>query len=245
MIFKTRPNYFTTFDGVNEGVKAISNLHYKFEWTDTWSFGCWVKPDITTNLFPLVTNWFDQTGYLFFINGTGRVSFQLRSGAFINGRCLAIQTADNTITSNELVHILITYDGGGVTASAKAYVNGVLLNWDNVTFNTINASTIQHPGTRFQMGTESTSLGWYGEGEYHDCRVWDKVLDQDEVDNEYNEGSAIQETPTAIANLIGHCTFGEDYTWTGSVIQFTDQSDTFIRYDSVNMTLDNLNIVTS
>jgi hypothetical protein len=244
MIFKTRPNYSASLDGVNEYVKGGNSSPYNFEWTDSFTVGAWVKPDLTTNEFPIAGKFFNETGWNLLIRSTGRVQSRHITGSFVAGRAMQNYTSTGVITSGELTHIVMTYDGTGTSSGTKIYVNGEFISWD-ITGADLTSGTMVSTSSVFEMGS-ITGLSWYSEGELYDIRVWDKVLSATEIKNEHNYGSSIQEVPSATANLIGHCTFGEDYTWDGSNITFTDESGTYVNgYVSTNMDLSNLNEIIS
>lgn len=156
-----------------------------FEWDEPFSLDCWVNQtpgyDVTVAGKYNATQqkgWFlaIQEGYLLFeLIGNRDTSNWLQVYS-------AIQ-----ITQGTFQHIAVTYDGSGVAAGVKFYINGVLIT-NSVYLDGLAGMSIVPTSTNFCIGA-ILDAGWGFIGKIDEFAVYEKVLSQTDVDFRYNAGS--------------------------------------------------------
>lgn len=118
-------------------------------------------------------------------NGSANNTFELRTEAATGKlQFLAYDTALRTVTSDEAVtaggwvHVVAT-KGGGV---AKVYVNGSLRGFGAADTATSNANGVK-------IGTRDDLTNFF-KGSMDELKIYDRVLRDDEIKNNYNAGSS-------------------------------------------------------
>lgn len=159
-----------------------------FEWNQPFSVECWFNQaagfDVTIagNYNSTdVKGWHlgIQEGYL-------RMSL-------VGGAENFIQTySTSTVTPNTYQHLVVTYDGSGLAAGVKIYLDGILL--ENSVFMDSLAETSIIPATNnFRVGAVlDVGSGWVGQ--LDEFNLYTVVLSQANVDFRYNAGDGT-ETP--------------------------------------------------
>jgi len=200
-----RPGTLVTFEGYNPSQwvagklnNALSNPgEYEsndyveggdiagFEWDTPFSVECWFNQSpgydsVLAGNFNLteVKGWHlgVQEGYL--------------RMALVGGSENVIQTYSTTqVTPSTYQHLVVTYDGTGLAAGIKFYLDGLLLT--NSAYSDTLAETSIVPATNnFHAMAIPEIGGWIGQ--IDEFNLYTKVLSQTEVDTRYNAGSGTE-----------------------------------------------------
>jgi|GEM_PF-1423967 len=174
------------FDGTDDYVNMGNQTTYQFEYNDPFSLSTWIKTD--TNLdrtfIGKLQNGGSYRGYYLFVNGgaEGYVAGEIRSTATYR----IYFKGSTVINDNQWHHVVMTYDGSGVGAGVKLYIDGVqdtvVLNIDNLQSNTIIDDA------PFAIGAREAATSPYP-GRIDDARVYNDVLSASEavaLANEHN-----------------------------------------------------------
>lgn len=209
-------------------LKGAALINVVADLTKNLVYVTWNKPDVANNLRQLTAealicvNKFDKM--LTTVMGI-EGKFLIRIGdAGIPQNQLQVANSDHNVTSSDLaiptgewVHIAVTYD-----ADAKkmvVYINGVNKLEDTVDCGAVNwGQTKTDEGNGFWIGHSYNRDRWL-EGEISECRIWNKVLTQDEING---KDHFYQVEPDA-AGLVSYWKFDEgvgtsitDYTGNGN-----------------------------
>lgn len=209
-------------------LKGAALINVVADLTKNLVYVTWNKPDVANNLRQLTAealirvNKFDKM--LTTVMGI-EGKFLIRIGdAGIPQNQLQVANSDHNVTSSDLaiptgewVHIAVTYD-----ADAKKmviYINGVNKLEDTVDCGAVNwGQTKTDEGNGFWIGHSYNRDRWL-EGEISECRIWNKVLTQDEING---KDHFYQVEPDA-AGLVSYWKFDEgvgtsitDYTGNGN-----------------------------
>ena len=174
-------------NGVNEYVEISDNKVLSFgdsEGDLPFSIEAWIKMEDATN-FTIASKGIYNTSaeYIFWVNGSDKLSFELYDESVANTYELAYYNTALTSYEGSWVHVCGTYDGrGGTSANAgiKLYLNG-----NNI------ATTLAGSGT--YVGMENlTSNVWvgryntsYADGLIDECRIYNKELSSTEISKNY------------------------------------------------------------
>lgn len=202
-----RPGTLVTFEGYNPAQWVAGKLNnaisqpgeYEsndsveggdiagFEWNEPFSIECWFNQSpgydviITGNYNSTeVKGWHlgIQEGYL-------RMSL-------VGGSENFIQTFSTSIvTTNTYQHLVVTYDGTGLAAGIKFYLDGLLLT-NSVYSDTLAEVSIVPTANIFHVGAIPTIGGWTGQ--LDEFNLYTVILSQANVDFRYNAGAGT-ETP--------------------------------------------------
>lgn len=167
--------------------------------SDAWSIAFWFKPSTDTS---------GQTVFYFGDNDTangGHINFRfvgnndlLRFQYGTTNNYLRFESATNSLTPNQWIHVLVTYDGG-TTGSSSADVNDYYSRF-NVFFDgssVISSGTWTNNNFGYTGGVDADNLrvGRYASGNYmkSNCKVDELAIwDSDQSSNAstiYNSGS--------------------------------------------------------
>lgn len=168
------------FDGSNDFVTMGNQTAYQFEYNQPFSISGWIKTD--TNLDRIILgkneNGGNYRGYYWFVNGAaeGYLAGEIRSTATYR----IYFEGSTVINDNQWHHLVMTYDGSGVGAGVKLYIDGVqdniLLNVDNLQSNTIIDDAPLTIGAR---ETGNSPLP----GRVDDVRVYNDILTAGEANS--------------------------------------------------------------
>lgn len=241
-IIKVNPRIATTFDGLNEVVTGDSGGAYNFERTDPWSFVIWARPEISNNVMPLVSKWFDETGFYIrtiTAGGVTRLDIQLRTGTFTNGvgRGLRLISDVSAFLIGQVSCFGFSYDGLGVVSSLRAYVNGIEIPLPIISDSGVTAPFTMQNIAGLQIGATSNK-GWYYKGMIDDVRGWDIALTPQQFYEEFR-GRGI-DPPIQPGNLILLNTMGDTATYNGVNLLYSDDSGTSSGFVSTGMDLTNI-----
>jgi hypothetical protein len=228
--------YSIQFDGVNERIIGQTTLLYDFEKTDSFSIAVKFKPVNNGINQAICSKWLSQTGYALWLQTTGALVLEMRTGAYINGSAIETITAINSIIWGSWNHLVFTYDGTMFSTGAKIYVNNILIPWLSVFRDGITLSTMVSSFSNLEIGSD-TANSRYLSGKIKDFRVWDKELSLLEIASEYSNFSNHTATPSALTNLKGWCTMGteNDAIWGLDTWTFKDKSDNGLGFRGVNL----------
>ena len=142
--------YSLDFDGVDDYVNIGNGV--SFEYTDSFSYSFWVKPNVVSGVKYLFTKYaLSGRGILMYYNSAGAatpaaISFNLynTNGGSTATRKRITTTTGNILTKGVWNNIVITYDGSGLGSGIKLYKNGVgqtvIVTQDNLQNQTIVVS---------------------------------------------------------------------------------------------------------
>ncbi|MCP3978993.1 MAG: hypothetical protein GY716_06625, partial [bacterium] len=114
-----------SFDGVADYVELSSD--YGFAKGDTFSVDAWINPAALGSgqtIMSQMSNTGFKRGWLFFVQGDGKLSFILRDN--VTGLVEIRVASTGAIATGSWTHVAVTYDGSGIAAGAKLYIDGVL-----------------------------------------------------------------------------------------------------------------------
>jgi hypothetical protein len=196
------------FDGVNDYLEISPVIPYNST-SDSFSFSAWINP---TKNGTIIDNFNagNLTGINIWLSG-GRVYVRIASGPYPQ----EIRTyTTNTITYNNLYHLVVTYDGSTDSSGVNIYIDSS--NQARGTqFNNCVSASLNNNRTRLSSGYFGITGGIMDE-----IGVWNRVISQSEVTDLYNSGNAKQH-PTLT---------GIDPFWNEAIAYYTGNDTT---YDSV------------
>jgi hypothetical protein len=159
-----------------------------FEWNQPFSIECWFNhtPGYDVSLAGNFSE-VDGKGWQVFIQ-EDYLRFDLNGGG---GNYLQVYTT-TTVTTNTYQHLVITYDGSGLAAGVKFYLDGTLL-VNSVYYDGLVETSIVPASNNFRvMANMRTGWGWIGQ--IDEFILYTVVLSQANVDFRYNSGNGT-ETP--------------------------------------------------
>ena len=168
-----------SLDGVNDYLEISPVIPYNST-SDSFSFSTWINPTQNGTIIDNMKN--DLTGLNIWLGG-GKVFVRIASGPYPT----EIRTKTiNTITFNNLYHIVVTYDGSTDSSGVNIYIDSS--NQARSTqFNSCTSVSLNNDRTRLGSGYFGTTGGMMDE-----IGVWNRVISQSEVTELYNSGSGLQ-----------------------------------------------------
>ena len=118
-----RSSFSTLFNGINQHVRTGP---IPLDKTDSYSFSDWVKLPTTTGIRSILSNVTpDATarGQEVLFNANNRVRFNIIGDAGAGD--LIIIESGNALVINKWTHVVCTYDGSGINAGLKIYIDGI------------------------------------------------------------------------------------------------------------------------
>ena len=110
------------------------------------------------------------------VNSAGKISFD-------DGRVfLNIDT--RTITIGEWAHYVLTFEKNGSSSKSTIYINGVSGGEKTINYYPTAGGTFRKIGQHY-------ADKWVHNGELDEMGIWNRVLDQDDVDALYNSGAGL------------------------------------------------------
>lgn len=164
-----------------------------FEWNEPFSVECWFNQTAGYDV-SLIGNYSsgDGKGWSVAIQ-EGYIRFILHGG----GTNYLQTYTTTTVTPGTYQHLVITYDGSGVDAGVKFYLDGVLLT-NSVLYDGLAETSIIPATNNFRVGAIlDTAWGWIGQ--LDEVNLYTVVLSQANVDSRYNSGDGT-ETPLFTQN---------------------------------------------
>lgn len=195
------------FDGVNEVIRCGTNLD--IEKNDPVTISFWIKTTTTTAHTMIVGKTalpLGHGGYYVRTWSSGRVLWNFGDSVGY----VFQQNSTATINDGSWHHVTCTYDGSMSYTGMKVYVDGIE---GSSNLNTNSLATNLPLGATFSMGAYYSGSAAF-DGQLDEVSVWDRELDQDEVDEIYHSGAPtnlIQHS--AAANLIGWWRMGDEDTY--------------------------------
>ena len=215
-------------DGVNEYINCTNNAAFDLEITDSFTISANVKKTGGTN-FPFLVKFYAInnvaiSGYRCYINSLNWVTFDLIGGNS-NNRIQAY--TNNPILNNVWYNITISYDGAGIGAGVKIYIDGILqvtsIFKDNFSGSLINTEILT-------LGGQPTPYNpIFGNGNLSAVKMWNIVLTESEI---LNYANCNTNTPKE-SDLILNTNIGASF-WNGTAYEIPDLTGTTAAYISVN-----------
>jgi hypothetical protein len=159
-----------------------------FEWNQPFSVECWFNQSAGYDV-SMAGNFssVDGKGWTVFIQ-EGYLRLDLNGG---DGNYIQVNS-DVQVTPNTYQHLVVTYDGSGVAAGVKFYLDGTLLG-TTVVYDGLNSTSIVPATNNFRvMAINDTGWGWIGQ--IDEFNLYSIVLTQGKVNFRYNFGNGT-ETP--------------------------------------------------
>jgi len=206
-------NYSFEFDGIDDYINIGNGVN--FEYTDSFSYSFWVKPNAVTGAKVLYTKYNSLVGgrgIYFYINSSGGANpntlyfFLLNTNSGSTATRKRITTNTGAIISPSVwTNIVITYDGSGLGSGINVYKNGVsqtvTITQDNLQNNTILNSSDSYLGAF--NGTSS-----FLAGNQDEFAIYSTELSSADALAIYNGGE-----PTTISGAVAHYKMGEEATF--------------------------------
>jgi hypothetical protein len=232
--------YSFDFDGVNEYILGQNGGVYNIEYNQPYSISAWIK---RRGAMTIIDKFVGETGYGLFVLADGRILFEQRGGAYINGRAIEIATTVGDVPSGSWVNVIQTYDGSGSSAGANFYVNGspvvisgVFKDGFGTPYTMLNAEPIKISG--------SPAFGIFSDGLMANTVMWNIELSSAEVLTEatgfFGQPLAI---PVQVANAIMIVNVDSNKVKFGlDVFTINDESNMSSAYRTVNMEVGDLSL---
>lgn len=194
----------TDYDGINDYANG-GDVH-QYDSSDAFSISLWVKPQNTAAqraLFAKATNDTNVFGYILYHNNSGQLFLQMRA----SGTNRQHTFSTSTLSPNVWQHVALTYDGSGNINGARAYINGLV--GSTPSSGTLNGWL---DGQNFTLGARNSVFVF--SGRIANCVVWNKSLDETEVNEDYNSGEILDPTNhSANVNAQSWYRMGDDDTF--------------------------------
>jgi uncharacterized protein (TIGR02145 family) len=130
---------------------------------------------------------------------------------------------------NEWFHLTLNYDSSDPVSGPDLYINGVLQT--KVKNNTLLGADVPESTASLVIGKDANSSSKYFKGKIDDVRIYDKLLNLEEVQSLYNISAPVEVSTTISSNdtlnngLVGHWTFdGPDINWVDTTTEIKDRS---------------------
>ena len=178
------------FNGINQYVNFSNVSIGNFERNETHSFEFWFRTNNTGQqiFMSKMLNSGNYNGWEIWFEGTttNKTYFDLSSIASTN--MIRVYFVNNSISDNKWHNLIVTYDGSSTGSGVKFYFDGVLKS-TLVTSDTLSSSTLT--ATPFQIsGRGNGAIGIIGT--LDEIAIYNKVLNQSDVDFRYNNGTGIE-----------------------------------------------------
>ena len=172
------------YDGFTD-ITLANEANFDFLHTDKFSFSFWLSHPGTAGNEGIITKTtgIGAIGWMMFYNTADKIRFEINDGPNI------IRVGNNTAQSkNVLHHYVVTYDGSVTAAGVKIYVDKVE---DSVTIiDNAPSAILNNIAVRlgsFDAGSARLSVGSI----LDEVKIYkDKVLNQEDVDRLFEEGSS-------------------------------------------------------
>ena len=166
------------FDGAKK-VDVADDDSYDWGPTQSFSIELWMKKSAASGVTEVTVGRIESTSTMYWwlgIDGTGHVSFNMKSGA---PSPLTVLSA-TVVTDNNWHHVVVTR-GGGTTL---LYLDGVQEGTSSVTFITGFASTVP-----MNIGWFNLSPFYYFNGVLDEVATYNRALSLSEIQDHYNRGT--------------------------------------------------------
>ena len=182
----------------NGGFVSISNsASLNFESTNPFSISAWMKtPPAYSGMSPLPGRWFSpgrisKEYELHYRTGTGIMVWIINNFSGSAGSGAAIQVSSGIPVADGNWHqVAFTYDGSGLAAGVKIYVDGTNDPAPVVFGNTLGTQTIQN-NVNFNIGSRDDAAFHNFTGSIDDVQVYNTVLSSNNMLTVQNPGTAI------------------------------------------------------
>lgn len=210
------------FDGVNDYVSIANESNFDFNYNNTFSTSLWVKAD--TVLDPIDDLFLCKVvsggaGYCWYRNPDNTLGMVLKNSPSNQAGVVSV----SSLPLQSWHHLVVTYDGSGVAAGIKQYMDGASLTLSTWQDNLSSMSILNN--VNLIIGSWSGVNSEFLHGTVDDVRVWNRALSADEVATLYSfqaddysqtvvlrrASSAVTDVPTegssySVGNTIGSST---------------------------------------
>jgi len=173
------------FDGVDDYLKMDINSIFDIDGSDSFTFSSWVLKSGGA-FFPIFQKLYypnaaTQDGYRCYIRtGTNEIFINLYSAGNSNITVSSVDSISNNVWNN----VVVTYDGSQDANGIDIYLNGDLLSL-NIGSNTYSGTLIT--GEHLTFGGQPTPTNpLYGTGNISNISLYNKVLSQSDITQNYN-----------------------------------------------------------
>jgi len=208
------------FDGTNAYLKVEDNESLSFgdgSSDEPFSLSAWIYVTNIGDWRPIITK-FTTTGgdareWMFLVKSDGKLYFELVDETVASAPRMIVLSPASSITVNTWYHVVATYNGvGGATATSgmKLYIDGTA---QTLTLSTDTAYVaMADTSADVQIGGLVVD-GNYFYGNMTEVAIWDKELNQTEINQVYNNGcpvSLLGCNSDASSNLVAWWRMGGD-----------------------------------
>jgi hypothetical protein len=196
------------FDGSNESLTGSAHADFDFQYSSSYSLSAWIKTTDAGSHDAIITKLGTDDawrGWSFKLT-SGKTTFSLVSGG--SSQILVKSVAN--VNDGLRHHLVTTYDGSTDASGVAIYIDGVSSSHTVTTDNLGNDDTtnayVVTMGARDPNSADGYGKDWY-DGIIAHVSVWDKELNQSEVTEIYNSGTAagfnLSGSHSASGSLIG------------------------------------------
>ena len=170
------------FDGINEYV-VCGNIA-NFERNDKFSFESWVKTSGKSHAHVMLSKWSTSAyrGWLFYLSSSGKSQFLLAHTSSNRGYI----TGSDILDDNTWHHIIVTYDGSSNMNGVKIYVDGIFDSATVIGDNSLTSTILNN--NNCNIGARN-GYDLFFDGLIDESVIYNKELNQSEVDFRYNNGN--------------------------------------------------------
>lgn len=205
----------TLFGGGNEYVTMGNAPALGFDWNDAFSYVFWMKTTYVGTQFPMSKTDGSFVGQFVSVSAVGELSLYVSASSLNRA---AVRTNGGGFNDGEWHHVVMTYDGSGLSTGITIYVDGAVAPSTGVSNNLSSMTTLNSASFNISGRTDGVAVFT---GSIDDAAVYDKELSAGEVTTIYNSGSPPDLTSVGpTANLVGYWLMGDGDTFPTT----TDQS---------------------
>lgn len=195
------------FDGINDYISTSSNVENNFDISDNISIAAWVRLDNANDLLQAAVSKAELAGYEIGYYGNTNKKYFIN---FYIGGAYRTCLSQNIAVESQWVHLVGIYEHTlGSSGIVKFYVNGALEDENNIGVDVGIANSNVPLVIGANPNNSNPAINKFWDGALDDVRIYNRVLDENEITSIYNEGlcyETITVTDTLIinANITGY-----------------------------------------
>lgn len=203
-----------SFDGADEYVDCGNDASLSFgngSSDNAFSISAWIKTsDFSSTRIVSKGIYNSNAEYIFSTDGNDLLYLHIMDES-VASCFIGRKSASLTAYENQRVHIVGTYNGNGSPSGIKLYLNGSQVDNIDSGSNPESYVAMEQLAHDVWIGRYSTS---YLNGKADEVSIWNKELDQYDIDHIYNGGeSSCLDKHISSSNLVSWWRMGDEDTW--------------------------------